>query len=231
MVYKITWLKDVLGNNYLGVKFDKNFVNKWLLDLKSYIDSDEKYDLFVKNQVNRDRGSYHITVINVMEFNKAVKNIGLDILNKKLEHILDMAISDLSFKGLGTQTRESNSTFYVVVESEMLNEVRKSIGLNEKDLHITLGFNEKDVFGKPKDESTLVSIDSDLTKAIRKKLAETNDWSFIRSIGNYPEELLDKDINIIKQTDSVLTVKVGDDTNLQISYLEGYGLRVVSVYT
>ena len=47
--------------------------------------------------------------------------------------------------------------FFVVVESADIQAFRYKLGLTKADLHITLGFNVRDIHGVKKDRSTLVS--------------------------------------------------------------------------
>jgi hypothetical protein len=73
MIYRVEYLKDVVGNNYLGVNIYVDFIQQYLEKLKAIIG--DEYAIYIKNQQNRDSGHYHITVINVMEYNKLSNEI------------------------------------------------------------------------------------------------------------------------------------------------------------
>lgn len=152
MVYKIGYIKDVLGNNYLGIKFNEQQLHSFLLRFKEHLNDDELYEVMTSNQSNRDKTdhhSHHLTLINVMEINKLLKGLGSS-LQERISTILSIDIIDLEFKGIGKAEKKGNTTYFIVLDSPTLDEVRSSLGLSKKDLHITLGFDKKDVFGVPK---------------------------------------------------------------------------------
>ena len=82
MIHYITYIKDVIGNNYLGIKVDDQVVKPFLEKMKT--DLGDKFDEFTSNQQKRDSGSYHMTVINVMDFNNLAKSIGHDKFLKQV---------------------------------------------------------------------------------------------------------------------------------------------------
>ena len=61
MIHRLEYLKDTVGNNYIGVNIYVDMVQQYLERLKSIIG--DEYDIYIKNQQNRDHGHYHITVI------------------------------------------------------------------------------------------------------------------------------------------------------------------------
>ena len=67
MNHYITYLKDTLGSNYIGVKIQNTELNSFLDQLKDILG--DQYDGYISNQQKRDNGSYHITIINVMDYN------------------------------------------------------------------------------------------------------------------------------------------------------------------
>ena len=78
MEYFITHLKDSTGvNNYLGIDVPLDIVEPYLNELKEHI-SELDFEQYTKNQQVRDKGHYHITVINVMDYNRLMKEIGMD---------------------------------------------------------------------------------------------------------------------------------------------------------
>ncbi|CAG7580449.1 MAG: putative RNA 2',3'-cyclic phosphodiesterase [uncultured marine phage] len=154
MNYKLSYLKDVLGNNYIGIKYNEADVEGFLMQLIDHVGSD-KFETLTLNQQKRDKG-FHTTVLSVMEYNRAIKDLGMDLFLKKLGGAFSLDINDIEMLGVGTTERNGNVTYYVVVKSDMLDEVRNSLGFGNKDLHITIGFDKKDVFGRCKDETTLI---------------------------------------------------------------------------
>jgi hypothetical protein len=58
----------------------------------------------------------------------------------------DVIIDDLIMEGIGSISKHELTTYYIVCKSNKINDLRKSYNLNEKDLHITIGFTHKDLF-------------------------------------------------------------------------------------
>jgi hypothetical protein len=74
MIHKLTHIKDKLGNNYMGIKYNESLIEEFLMQLLDHVGVD-KFDVLTDNQQRRDRESYHTTVINVMEYNRLRKNL------------------------------------------------------------------------------------------------------------------------------------------------------------
>lgn len=151
MLYYLTYIKDAINNNYLGLKIPEAIVEPFLDRLKDEIGGDE-FKIYTQNQKNRDRGEYHITVINVMDFNKISKDMGMSKFIESLELIFKYEIDDLEMLGVGSASKNSNTSYFIVCKSEKLDAVRTRFELSKQDFHITIGFNPKDVFGIPKNE-------------------------------------------------------------------------------
>jgi hypothetical protein len=146
MIYYVEYLKDVLGNNYLGLKIQNEIVQPFLNELQDSIGEDD-FKQFTDLQKSRDLGKYHLTVINVGEYNRLSKEIGIDKFVNSLDYIFSYEIDDLKMKGIGTAERSGNRSFFIVCQSDKLNAVRKRYGLPDFDFHITIGFKFKDVHG------------------------------------------------------------------------------------
>lgn len=152
---KLTELTDVLGNTYYGLKFDKlssetihNYNN---LDIKKlylkFMDVCPDFINYENNRIARDRESSHITVLSVPDLNNLYKIYGVEDYVNIIDSIKNINITDLKFKGIGSGTDiKNNETYFIVCESEILNNMFKYLNLKPKQLHITLGFNMKDVF-------------------------------------------------------------------------------------
>ena len=150
MINFVTYVKDVVGNNYLAIKFDKGTIETYLNQLKEIIGSD--FENFTENQQKRDGGSHHMTVINVMDYNKLSKEVGMDKFVSSLDSVFNYEIDDLKFMGIGTAERNTNRAYFIVCKSDKLDAIRTRYGLKDHDFHITLGFKHKDVFGVRKNE-------------------------------------------------------------------------------
>ena len=149
MTYYITHLKDTIGNNYLGIKLPNGAVQLFLNQLKDII-GDADFEKYTDLQQKRDHGEHHITVINVMDYNKISKEMGIDNFINSLEKIFKYEIDDLKMLGIGTATKNENRAYFIVCDSDKLAAIRIRYNLPKQDFHTTLGFLYKDVFGVPK---------------------------------------------------------------------------------
>jgi hypothetical protein len=214
MNYHIEYVKDILDNNYLGVKISKSRIKPFLDDLKDIL-GEEDYNKFTENQQKRDRNSYHITVINVMEYNSLSKK-DFDGFINSLEKVFDYSIDDLKMKGVGVAQRNENTAYFIVCESNKLDAVRTRYGLKERDFHITIGFKSKDVFGVRK--NVVIDKKSKFKSLLADHFYKKNNFEFVKDIGNYN---LSKDCDIIPLyiDDSYLKVKC-DEYTMDIGFLE-----------
>lgn len=225
MIKYLTHIKDVLGNNYLGVEIEKGLLDNCLSDLKEVLG--DQYEDWTGRQIARDGGKYHITVLNVMEYNKLAKEMGIDKFVAALDPIFKFPVDDLSILGLGRAEKGDNAAFFAVCKSDDIQAVRKRFSLDEKDLHVTLAFKWKDVFGVRKNE--LFQKESKLISIIRQRFNEEDDWSFLADaigfdLGRRAE------IVPVKITDTMIKVKC-DSYLIDIGYDEGEGkLRIYTKY-
>lgn len=151
---RIEYIKDINGQNYLAIKVELSNIQPFLDRLQSELGED--FLLYTGNQIARDGGKYHITVINVMDYGRLVKSLGMDKFLSALEPILEYEIDDLDMLGVGKAESKGNTSYFVVCESDKLDAVRTRFELPKQDFHITLGFDKKDVFGVVKDKSSLL---------------------------------------------------------------------------
>jgi len=151
MKYYVEHIKDINGSNYLAIRIDKLEVLPFLDQLRSVLGK-EDYDLYTGNQQSRDHGVYHMTVINVMDYGRLTKAMGMDKFVEALQPILEYEIDDLEMLGVGKAEAKGNTAYFVVCQSDKLDAIRTRFELAKHDFHITLGFNQKDVFGVPKNE-------------------------------------------------------------------------------
>jgi hypothetical protein len=227
MIYYITHLKDSTGvNNYLGIDIPIDIVQPYLNELKEHI-GELDYETFTKNQQIRDKGHYHITVINVMDYNRLIGQMGVDSFVNSLDPILKHEIDDIKMYGVGTAEKNDNRTFFVVCKSEKLDSIRNRFDLPEQDFHITIGFNKKDVFGVRKNE--VLKKGSKFLQLLKSNFYKYNDWKFVKEIGNFD---LDQrsDIIPIELTETSMTFKC-DGHFIVVGYLDdGEKFWIVSKY-
>ena len=151
---RIEYIKDINGQNYLAIKVELSNIQPFLDRLESELGED--FLLYTGNQIARDGGKYHITVINVMDYGRLVKSLGMDKFLSALEPILEYEIDDLDMLGVGKAESKGNTSYFVVCESDKLDAVRTRFELPKHDFHITIGFDKKDVFGVVKNKSSLL---------------------------------------------------------------------------
>ena len=215
MTYYCTYIRDILNNNYIGIKIPNEIVQPYLNFLKEEIGED-KYALYTENQQKRDRGDYHITVLNVMEFNKLNKELGMDKFVNSLDAVFKYEIDDLKLKGVGTATKNENRAYFIVCESEKLNAIRTRYELEPRDFHVTLGFQYKDVFGVRKNE--VMKKSSKFLQLLAQEYYKRENWNFIKKIENYN---LDPNSEVIplKIEETFIKVKV-DGMFMDVAYLD-----------
>ena len=227
MIFYITHLKDILGNNYLGLDIPVSVVQPYLNELRDILGEDD-YTKFTENQIKRDGGHYHITVINVADYNRLSKHMGVDKFVNSLDPILKYPIDDLKLLGVGRAQKNENTAFFIVCDSAKLEAIRNRFELEKHDFHITLGFNWKDVFGIRKNE--LFKKEGKFIQLLRTEFYKNGNWNFIKNISNYE---LDPKAEVIpvKLTDTYLKVKC-DGYYLDIGYQEeGESLRIYTKYS
>lgn len=226
MIHYVDYIKDSIGNNYLGIKIQNNTIDKFLEDLKEFL-SEEEYKIFTDNQKKRDNGSYHITVINVMEMNKLSNSMGMDKFVSSLQAVFKYDIDDLQMLGIGSAEKSTNKAFFIVCRSEKLDAIRDYYGLEEKDFHITIGFKWKDVFGVRK--NVVLDKKNIFIDTLKQKYIEKQNFDFIKELNNFDSNK-NSPIIPVRLTDSFLKVKC-DGYYLDISYIESFNqLRIVSKY-
>lgn len=216
MTHYISYLKDSIGNNYIGIKIDNSIVNPFLEKLKEII-SESEYESYTSNQQKRDHGEYHITVINVMDYNRLSKEMGVDRFVNSLEQVFDTEIDDLQMLGVGLASKNENNAYFVVCKSDKLNVIRERYSLPEFDFHITLGFKWKDVFGVRK--NLVLENSSKFLKLLKQEFYKKENFNFVRQISNFDEDK-EREIIPISITESHLKVLVGE-TIMDIGLLDG----------
>ncbi len=194
---KLEYIRDNVGQNYIGINIYHTEVYPFLEQMKSFVGKNE-CDEYIKYQQERDNKHYHLTVINAAELN----NIFKDIKNVTIiDNILSsFDISDLLLLGVGTVEKNDNKTFFIVCKSFLLNEIRKILLLDEKDLHITIGFKYKDVHGVRKNE---ILRDADpFIDILKNKFIESNNtFEFIKTLNG---------LDYFNNYDKIVPIKITD---------------------
>jgi len=225
MIHRLEYLKDTVGNNYIGVNIYTDFVQPYLERLRNIIGDD--YEIYIKNQQNRDHDHYHITVINVMEYNKLSKELGMDKLVNSLESAFDFEFDDLQFLGIGKAEKAGNTSYFIVVRSEKLQEVRRKYGLSEQDFHITIAFKWKDVFGVRK--NVVLKEKEPFLKLLRDLYYKNHEtFEFVKEVENYEFDE-DLDIEPITITETTATFRVNKNDYFSISLIDNK-LRIVAMW-
>jgi hypothetical protein len=206
MVYYINHIKDIIGNNYLGIKVDVSIVQPFLDDLKSHLG--DKYEDYINTRKRRDNNQYHMTVINVMDYNKLSKEIGMSKFVSSLDNVFKYPIDDIKMMGVGTAKRNENQTYFIVCKSDKLDAIRKRYELPEHDFHITLGFLHKDVFGVRKNE--VIKKKSQLLQLLKTEFLKKENFEFLKKISNWDEDP-ELEIIPIELTENIFKIKVGDN--------------------
>jgi hypothetical protein len=227
MEYFITHLKDSTGiNNYLGIDFPHGIVEPYLNELKEHL-SDLDFEEYTKNQQVRDKGHYHTTVINVMDYNRLMKDIGMDEFINSLDTILKYEIDDLKMFGVGTAEKSGNRAFFVVCQSDKLDAIRTRFDLPKQDFHITLGFKDKDVHGVRKNEVLKKGLK--FLQLLKSNFYKYNNWEFVKEIRNFD---LDKQTDLIpiEITETSIKLRCGGHY-IVVGYLEeGQKFWILSKY-
>lgn len=114
----------------------------------------------IENKHRRDRGHFHVTVLNAMQYGK-LKKFNPEGFNNLLKH-LGKTFEFFSY-GIGLAQKENNQAWFVVCENPELQALRIELNITEKqDFHITLAFEQKDVFGLSKARDSVIYDNSTL---------------------------------------------------------------------
>lgn len=216
MIHHIEYIRDSIGNNYLGVNIYPNIVEPFLDKLKTILG--DNFDEYHKYKMNRDHDKYHITVMNVMEYNDSSKKMGMDKFINSLDAIFKFEIDDIKLMGIGTAKRNENQTYFIVVNSEKLQEIRKKYNLPEYDFHITIGFRYKDVFGVRKNE--IIQEYDPFLKLLKKYYYNGNEnFDFIKDVENFDLDK-EKDIYPIEINNTNIQLRIGDIDYITVSLID-----------
>lgn len=114
-----------------------------------------QFEQFAHNRHKRDKTEdFHITIVSPQEFRKVFKK-------QVPQTYRNFSVSAVGIgKAEETIVKEGaeipNETWFAVVESPEIDQWRADYGLPPHDLHITLGFKEKDIHGVDKGAGSVV---------------------------------------------------------------------------
>lgn len=147
MKKRIEYLTDSVGNRLVGIKFRLYEIALYLKKFEDYcLENDLDYEKITSNQKERDDNTHHSTFLAVFEYEK-VSNFADDLIGKEVS--LDMM-------GIGLADNGSNQAYFIILHAPTLQAYRNKLGFENKDFHITIGFDRKDVFNKSKAIDSLI---------------------------------------------------------------------------
>ncbi len=162
---------------------------------------------WIECKEKRDGDDFHLTVITSQEINLISGDINA-IFSKYNQSPIQVDVL-----GLG---KNSNS-YYLVCVSAQLDNLRQELGLDSKDFHITLGFNQTDSHDIPKDIDTIIKPEQDLIDLAIKNLS-SNTGKNIKLLSQL-DKLYPENFKIIKSLVSELSKKSKFEQALNYSML------------
>ena len=223
MIKKLEYTKDFIGQNYIAVPIHHSEIYTYLDQLQLILD--DEFEEYVNAQKERDHGEHHITVINVMEFNR-LSRTHMNKFVSSIDNLIKKDITDIKLIGLGTAMKNNNVAYFVVVKSNQLNEIRTMYNLPEQHFHVTLGFKYKDVFGVPKNE--VMDQFNPFLKLLSKAYYINENFNFIKEIENFEEDR-NEEIIPIEITDRYIKISCGD-YHMDIGLLDDKKFWILTKY-
>lgn len=111
----------------------------------------------------KSRGEFHITLLSPPEVEELRERKGWD--EEKFEkRMTGVKVSGIpKYECLGKQEEGENAVYFIVVDWPGGQDFRRRRGFGRKDMHVTLGFRESDIYDAPKGVATCI-------RKFRKKL-------------------------------------------------------------
>lgn len=132
---------------YLNVDIELKLIQPYLEYLQQRLDT-ATYQIYTTQQQRRDGKHHHLTAFTPPEYPKLSKENVKPFLGYPLQ---------IAMLGVGHLAEGDNEVYFIVCESREVQAIRAQLGLPAADLHITLGFKQRDIFDQRKDRSTLLS--------------------------------------------------------------------------
>ncbi len=146
-------LADSQGQVYLGALVSRAELLPYLAQLKTILTGD--FERFRANQAARDQQSFHLTLINPIEYQHVDKQLVEQLLSPSINVNFSSQLQ-VRLLGLGKAENAGKSSYFVVAQSNDAQLIRQRFLLNHKDFHVTLGFDPSDIYDVKKDSSTLL---------------------------------------------------------------------------
>lgn len=226
MITYCQYLKDLFGNNFIGIKIYQPQVDPYLEKLKTILKED--FNEFTKNQLERDRGEYYIKVINNFEYDSLCQTEGMDKFINSLDSVFDFEIDDIRLIGLGKAEFGVNKSYFIIANSTKLEEIRNRYELPKTDFHVTLGFKWKDVENARKNQ--VISEKSNFIKLLSDEFYNHHEtFEFIKNIDNFNGDS-EQEVEPIKMTETSATFRLGKNLYFTVSLIDD-SFRIVAEWT
>lgn len=134
------------GSPYLVVSLAEDLIEPALDKLIDLI-GQNKFDEYNQNLLIRNNFKYHITVASPREWEN---------LSSMRSSTIDLP-ANIELIGIGSVIKYKDETYFVICQSEDLQNIRENLKLPPRDFHITIAFKREDIHSVKKDLSTLVS--------------------------------------------------------------------------
>jgi hypothetical protein len=157
IIGKCEILKDKIGQSYLAVDIGEEQYSSFAQFMLS-----NNFHQDVERKLTRDKGCYHVTLINAAQWGDLTKR---ELADEVLQSLNGKELSFICH-GIGRAEKEGHNAHFVILENQEINQFRAKYNLKPHDFHMTLAFNEKDVHGVPKNKETCVYPVEDIMKAI-----------------------------------------------------------------
>jgi len=145
VIITVEKLADNQGREYLAGLINQADIIEYLGQMKVILS--DRYEKFRQHQRARDHGLFHLTLINPFEYQALVDK--QQVIGRKIR---------VQLHGLGRVSQGSNTAYFVVASSSDGQFLRQNMLLGNKDFHVTLGFDSKDVHGVDKGKLTLITL-------------------------------------------------------------------------
>jgi len=150
---KVTQLKDNQGQEYLGAIVSRAELSPYLVELEQVLG--DRFQQYRALQAARDHQLFHMTLLNPNEYQLADKALVEKLLATDFNSNFSSQLN-VTLLGLGKVERDDKQTYFVVAQSNDAQLIRQRFLLKNKDFHVTLGFNPRDIYGVKKDRTTLI---------------------------------------------------------------------------
>lgn len=216
MLHYTQYLKDNLGSNFLGIKVFETQIEPYMERLEKILG--DEFEIYKKNKLVSDRGEYFIEVISVFEYDNLVRQRGMDEFINSLDSVFSYEIDDIKFMGLGKASLNGNTSFFIVVQSNKLDQIRRRYELEDTHFHVTLGFKWKDVKGVPKNQ--IVPEKTNFIKLLSEEFYKHDEtFEFIKNIDNFTGDS-ELEVEPIKLTETSANFRLGKNLYFTVALVD-----------